>query len=125
MLFFFSKWQTRPTFQAKKCRKASIPRLCPPGSRAGRLNAKIAEWQKSVAGEATKTPLQVVALLAANPFITAKGIAEKLGVAFTTAQRAIARLERLGIVQQTGIEKRGRVYCAKAFLDILEEPAQS
>jgi hypothetical protein len=30
----------------------------------------------------------------------------------------------LGIVQQAGTAKRDRVYCAKALLDILEEPAQ-
>lgn len=93
-------------------------------NRAGRINAKLAEWQKSVAGESTKTPMRVVELLAANPFITAKGCAEKLGVAFTTAQRAIDRLARIGIVQQSGTGKRDRVYCAKALLDILEEPAQ-
>src|SRR5277367_3513385 len=62
-------------------------------SRAARINAKVVEWQKSVAGESIKTPLRVVELLAANPFITAKGCVEKLGVAFTTAQRAIERLE--------------------------------
>jgi hypothetical protein len=55
--------------------------------------------------------------------LTAKGSVEKLGIAFTTAQRAIERLERLGIVQQAGTAKRDRVYCAKALLDILEEPA--
>ena len=93
-------------------------------SRAGRINAKLAEWQKSVSGESTKTPMRVVELLAANPFITAKGIVGKLAVAFSTAHRAIDRLERLGIVQQTGTAKRDRVYCAKALLDILEEPAQ-
>src|SRR5208283_1799174 len=93
-------------------------------NRAGRINAKLAEWQKSVAGESTKTPLRVVELLAANPFITAKGSVEKLGIAFTTAQRAIERLERLGIIQQAGTAKRDRVYCAKALLDILEEPAR-
>ncbi|HEV2452636.1 MAG TPA: Fic family protein [Verrucomicrobiae bacterium] len=93
-------------------------------NRAGKINAKLVEWQKSVAGESTKTPLRVVELLAANPFITAKGCVEKLGIAFTTAQRAIERLERLGIVQQAGTAKRDRVYCAKALLDILEEPAQ-
>ncbi len=92
--------------------------------RAGRINTKLAEWQKSVAGESTKTPLRVVELLAINPFIAAKGCVEKLGVAFTTAQRAIERLECLGIVQQAGTEKRDRVYCARALLNILEEPAQ-
>ena len=93
-------------------------------NRAGKINAKLAEWQKSVAGESTKTPMRMVELLAANPFITAKGCVEKLGVAFTTAQRAIERLERLGVVQQAGTAKRDRVYCANALLEILEEPAQ-
>jgi hypothetical protein len=47
-----------------------------------------------------------------------------LGIAFTTAQRAIEQLERLKIVKQVGDAKRDRVYCANALLDILEEPAQ-
>jgi Fic family protein len=93
-------------------------------SRAARINNKLVEWQKKVAGDSTNTPLRVVELLAVNPFITVKGAAEKLGVAFTTAQRAIEKLERFGIVKQSGEAKRDRVYCAKALLDILEEPAQ-
>ncbi len=93
-------------------------------SRAARINSKLAEWQESVGGESTKTPLRLVELIAANPFMTAAGSAEKLGIAFTTAQRAIERLERRGIVQQVGKAKRDRVYCAKALLDILEEPAR-
>ena len=93
-------------------------------SRAARINSKLIEWQKKVAGDSTNAPLRVVELLAANPFITVTGTAVKLGVAFTTAQRAIERLERLGIVKQSGDAKRDRVYCAKALLDILEEPAR-
>jgi len=93
-------------------------------SRARRMNGKLAEWQKIVAGDSTNAPLRVVELLAANPFITTKGAAERLSVAFTTAQRAIERLDRLGIVKQVGDAKRDRVYCAKALLDILEEPAR-
>jgi Fic family protein len=68
--------------------------------------------------------MRMVELLGANPFITAKESVRKLGIAFTTAQRAIERMERLGIVQQVGAAKRDRVYCAKALLDILEEPTQ-
>jgi hypothetical protein len=58
-----------------------------------------------------------------DPFITATGIAGELGVAFTTAQRAIGRLERVGILKRATDAKRDRVYCAQALLDILEEPA--
>ena len=93
-------------------------------SRAARINSQLIEWQKQVADDSSKAPSRIVELLAANPFITAKGSAEKLGVAFTTAQRAIERLERLGIVKQSGDAKRDRVYCANSLLEILEEPAR-
>jgi len=92
-------------------------------SRAVRINELIAQWQKTVSGDSTNTPLRVVESLGANPFITAKGAAEKLSIAFTTAQRAIERLQRIGIVKQVGHAKRDRVFCARALLDILEEPA--
>jgi Fic family protein len=92
-------------------------------SRAARINVILAQWQRKVAGESTNAPLRIVDLLAANPFISATGIAGELGVAFTTAQRAIERLERIGIVKQAKEAKRDRVYCAQALLDILEEPA--
>lgn len=91
-------------------------------SRASRINEKLSKWQKSVSGDSTNTPLLVIELLAANPFITAKGVADKLGIAFTTAQRAIRRLEQIGIVKQVNDAKRNRVYCAQALLDILDEP---
>src|SRR5215475_12830557 len=93
-------------------------------SRATRINGLIAEWQRKVSGESSNNPLRVVELLGANPFITTKGAADKLTIAFTTAQRAIERLERIRIVKRMGDAKRDRVYCATALLDILEEPAR-
>ncbi len=92
-------------------------------SRATRINDILAQWRSSLAGESTQTPLRVLELLSANPFITTTGVARELKLAFTTAQRAIERLERNGMVQQTSEAKRDRVYCAQALLDILEEPA--
>ena len=93
-------------------------------NRATRINQLLTHWQRKVSGESTNTPLRVVELLGTNPFITTKGAAETLGIAFTTAQRTIERLERAGIVKQVGEAKRDRVYCAKALLEILEEPAR-
>ncbi len=93
-------------------------------SRAMRINGRLAEWQKKVSGKSSNHPLRVVELLGANPFITTKGVTEKLAIAFTTAQRAIERLERARIVKRVGDAKRDRVYCAAALLDILEEPAR-
>jgi Fic family protein len=93
-------------------------------SRAIRISEVLAQWQNKVAADSTNTPLRVIGLLGANPFITTKLAAGKLGVAFTTAQRAIERLQRIGIVELVGHAKRDRVFCAQALLDILEEPAR-
>jgi Fic family protein len=93
-------------------------------SRAMRINRLLDEWQKKMSGEGSNNPLRIVELLGANPFITTRGVVDKLAVAFTTAQRAIERLERASILKRVGDAKRDRVYCARALLDILEEPAR-
>jgi Fic family protein len=92
-------------------------------NRATRINDLLAGWRNKLAGQSTNTPLRVIDLLAANPFLTITGTASQLRLAFTTAQRAIERLEQNGIVQRISDAKRDRVYCARVLLDILEEPA--
>jgi cell filamentation protein, protein adenylyltransferase len=91
-------------------------------SRATRINDVVAQWRKKLAGE--PNALRIIELLSANPFITATGAARRLSIAFTTAQRAIQRLEQKGVVRSTTDARRNRVYCAQELLDILEEPAQ-
>lgn len=56
--------------------------------------------------------------------MTIRGAAAQLKLAFTTVERAVERLERAGILRPVSDAKRDRVYCARALLDILEEPAQ-
>lgn len=90
-------------------------------SRAMRVNGLLAEWQRKVPRESSNNPLRVLELLGANPFIAIKGAADKLAIAFTTAQRAIERRERARIVKRVGDAKRDRVYCATLVLDILED----
>jgi DNA-binding transcriptional regulator YhcF (GntR family) len=63
-------------------------------------------------------------VLAENPYCTVRGAAGRLKVAFTTAQRAVAKLEELKIVRQANEAKRDRAYCAARLLEILEEPAK-
>ena len=96
-------------------------------SRTTRINDLLTKWRIVAAsepdGRSTQAPLRIVEMLSANPFITTNGVAAALKIAFTTAQRAIERLERNGIVLQTSDAKRSKVYCAQALLDILEEPA--
>ena len=93
-------------------------------SRAERINGLLVKWRQAVSGAASRTPLALVDMLAANPYLTIKRAAKQLGVAFTTAQRAIERLESASIVKEISKGKRDRVYCATAILNILEEPAR-
>lgn len=93
-------------------------------SRAERINRHLADWHRAVAGFASKTPSLLLAKLAANPFLTVTKAAHDLGIAFTTAQRAIDKLQSLRIITEISEAKRDRVYCAKPLLDILEEPAR-
>jgi len=90
-------------------------------SRAERINKKLDTWKDQITA---KTLLKVIDMIVANPFVTVKGVAAKLKVAFTTAQRAVDKLEDLGILKQVDKAKRDRVYCAKDIFDILEEPAK-
>jgi cell filamentation protein, protein adenylyltransferase len=93
-------------------------------SRASRINALLDQWRLAVAGGASPTPTALVELLGENPFWTITGAAEHLGVAYTTAKRAVERLVDASILTPLTDAKRDRVYCARAILDILEEPAQ-
>ena len=92
-------------------------------SRAERINALLAQWRRTAAGSSSKVPATLVDLLVENPYWTVKGVAERLRIAYTTAQRAVEKLETSAILTQVRDAKRGRVYCAKAILEILEEPA--
>jgi len=85
--------------------------------RAERMLERLDEWRVQVAGLGSPTPARVVDLLARNPFVTAKGVSKSLGVAASTARRAIERLISLGIVTQTDARRqRDRAYCATAKL---------
>lgn len=93
-------------------------------SRAERINSLLTRWREGLSGSSAQTARDLVNLLGGNPFITARGAEEKLKVAYNTAVRAIGQLEAAGIVREISEAKRHRVWCAKALLDILEEPAR-
>lgn len=92
--------------------------------RIARIDVLRARWRGELAKTSSKVPERAIDLFAENPFWTVKKLAERLDVAFTTAQRAINRLEAAGIAALEGEAKRNRVYCARAILEILEEPPQ-
>lgn len=91
--------------------------------RVERIDALRETWRRKLASRQTKTVMALVDRITGNPFVTVNGAAEALGVAFTTAQRAIDALVSHRILAQTGEARRDRVYCARALLDILDEPA--
>jgi len=93
-------------------------------NRSERINELLAQWRRKVGGGGSKAVLQALDLIGANPYLTVRGAEKSLDVAYNTAVRAIARLEAAGILAKVSDAKRDRVYCAKALLDILEEPAR-
>jgi Fic family protein len=93
-------------------------------SRAARINALLDSWRLAMAGASSATPAEVVGLLGENPYWTISGVAKRLGVAYTTAQRAIQRLVDSSTLMPLTDARRDRVYCAQEILEILEEPAR-
>ena len=92
--------------------------------RIRRIDDLLARWREELANTSSRLPERAIDLFAENPYWTVNGLAARLGVAFTSAQRAIDRLEATGIVARAGPAKRNRVYCARAILEVLEEPAR-
>lgn len=93
-------------------------------SRIQRIDELLLRWRQALARETSRLPERALDHFVTNPFWTVGKLAERTGVAFTTAQRAIDRLESAGIVSLVTEAKRNRVYCARAILEILEEPSR-
>ena len=90
-------------------------------ARIRRIERLLSGWKLDLAPERSRVPERALDLFSENPFWTVGALAERLEVAFTTAQRAVNRLEALGAVSRVGEERRDRVYCAQGILDVLEE----
>jgi Fic family protein len=90
--------------------------------RATRINALLEKWRLAAASGGSQTAIALIELLGRNPYCTIKKVAQRLKVAFTTAQRAVERLQALSILTEVTDARRNRLYCARAILDILEEP---
>lgn len=93
-------------------------------SRAARITELLSKWKRAVSGSPSRTATELIDLLAENPFWSVRRITERLGVAFTTAQRAVDTLVRRRILKKVGTARRDRVFVAKAILDILDEPTR-
>jgi Fic family protein len=87
--------------------------------RSERIESLLRRWKEDAS---LGVDLQVIDLLAANPYLTVQRASRRLGVAFTTLQRAVERLRKKSVLRQIGESRRNRVYCATSLLAILEEP---
>jgi Fic family protein len=67
-------------------------------SRAERINGMLSQWKIKVASSSSSVPELIVDQLAKNPYLTTKKMSEELGVAFSTAQRGVKKLESVGII---------------------------
>jgi len=92
--------------------------------RATRMNALLDNWRRQAARSRSRVAGEIVELLAENPFWSIKGAAARLKVAYTTAERAIERLQAASVLKPISRARRDRVFCARALLEILEEPAR-
>jgi Fic family protein len=93
-------------------------------SRAERINELLNQWKIEVASSVSQVPINLVQHFAVNPYFTTNKIATELGIAYSTAQRGIQKLEAIGIIKKINDNKRDKVYCATQILHILEEPTK-
>ena len=74
--------------------------------RIQRIDDLFSQWKQGLVRGQSLLPEMALDLFAENPFWTVGGVAGRLEVAFTTAQRAIDRLETEGVVTQVGAARR-------------------
>lgn len=91
-------------------------------SRIRRIDELFHLWSDQLAGARSANMEKVLELFVEFPFWNVPALASKLEVAYTTARRAVERLESEGIVAPVGDAKRNRVYCAEAVLQVLDAP---
>ncbi|MCY4317587.1 MAG: hypothetical protein OXE76_00070, partial [Alphaproteobacteria bacterium] len=91
-------------------------------ARIERLDILFDSWRAQL-GDAFSPRLdQILGLFVESPFWAVGEIGKTLGIAYTTARRAVDRLEEAGIVSPSGQSRRNRLYCAHAVLTALEAP---
>jgi Fic family protein len=75
-------------------------------------------------GRAAANTLRVFDALRARPVATVNDLADRAGIAYPTAARAVEALQKLGIVREITGRRRGRVYAYGKYLDVLNEGAE-
>ncbi len=93
-------------------------------ARIEHLDILFDSWRDDLGATLSPRLEKVLSLFVENPFWTVGELGRTLGVAYTTARRAVDRLEEAGIVSLSEASRRNRVYCARAVLAALDAPLQ-
>ncbi|AIK95682.1 hypothetical protein ID47_01405 [Candidatus Paracaedibacter acanthamoebae] len=80
----------------------------------------LSAWQTQLTRSGASAPRSIVQNLVKNPFLLISNVARDLRVNYTTAQKAIRKLEAAGILKKINESKWGRIYCAAEVLPILD-----
>lgn len=72
-------------------------------------------------GRAAANTLRVFDAFRARPLATLNALAERTGIPWPTAARAVQALEGLGIVRESSGRKRARVFACGRYLEVLSE----
>ncbi len=82
-------------------------------------------WSEQLGSTGSANLEKVLELFVEFPFWNVPMLSSQLGVAYTTARRAVDRLVSAGIVSPVGDARRNRVYCAEAVLEVLDAEVSS
>lgn len=75
-------------------------------------------------GRGAANALRVFDVFRARPLATLKDLADRAGISFPTASRAVEALARLGIVREITGRQRNRVFAYDQYLAVLSEGAE-
>jgi len=73
---------------------------------------------------ASASALMLLDLVFKNPYVTARSVVDALGITMPTAQKAIDRLQAMGLLEEITRRERNRVYVAARLFEILTHDEQ-
>ena len=90
-------------------------------SRIQRIDDLVSPWRRELSHGRSPLPGRALNLFIENPYWSVAGLSDRLEVAFSTARRAIDRLESLGAISLVGEARRNCIYCARDILETWED----
>ena len=86
-----------------------------------RIDELLSGWKQELERERSRLPERALEQFVVNPYWSVGTLAEQMNVAYSSAQRAVNRLEAIGAVSSVGDLRRNRLYCAQAIFEVLGE----